>query len=185
MSDAAAKRRARQTVVNLILALAACLGIVLIMILGVPRDDSMRITKVDYKSVAAEVKNSTGLEVAAPAIDQGWWSNAARWQDKPADGVRNWHVGFVSPKNKYVSVDEAFGANPTWLAQRTKDYLLVETITTYGNWTLQKFEGQTESKKGQQLSAWTEENGHLVILSGTASLEEFKKFAKALELPGF
>ena len=53
MSDAAAQRRARQTVINLGLSLAATLGIVLALVLIVPRDDSNRIQPVDFKGIAA------------------------------------------------------------------------------------------------------------------------------------
>ncbi|MEY4981103.1 MAG: hypothetical protein RL174_441, partial [Actinomycetota bacterium] len=45
--DAAAKRRAKQTVINLLLSLAATLGIVIVTVLAVPRDDSNRIQPVD------------------------------------------------------------------------------------------------------------------------------------------
>jgi hypothetical protein len=78
-SDAAAKRRAKQTVINLALSLGASLGIVLVLILIVPRDDSNRIQPVDFTSIAMEAEVSSGKEIVAPQLPQGWWSNSARW----------------------------------------------------------------------------------------------------------
>ena len=119
--DAAAKRRARQTVNNLVLALIASLGIMLAIVLIVPRDDSNRIQKVDYKSIAAEASSSSGKQIVAPELPDGWWANSARWSPKPVDGVQNWYVGFVGPKNQYVGLTQAFGINPTWLALQLKN----------------------------------------------------------------
>ena len=119
--DAAAKRRARQTVNNLVLALIASLGIMLAIVLIVPRDDSNRIQKVDYMSIAAEASASSGKQIVAPELPDGWWANSARWSPKPVDGVQNWYVGFVGPKNQYVGLTQAFGINPTWLALQLKN----------------------------------------------------------------
>ena len=47
MSDSAARHRARQTVINLILALGASIGLVVTLVLIVPRDDSNRIKEID------------------------------------------------------------------------------------------------------------------------------------------
>jgi hypothetical protein len=118
--DAAAKRRAKQTVNNLVLALLASLGVMLAIILVVPRDDSNRIQPVDYKGIAAEAAASSGQQILAPELPEDWWSNSARWSPKPADGVQNWYAGFVGPQNQYIGLTQAFGINPTWLAFQLK-----------------------------------------------------------------
>ncbi|MEY3846861.1 MAG: hypothetical protein RJA66_1128 [Actinomycetota bacterium] len=119
--DAAAKRRAKQTVNNLVLALLASLGVMLALVLVVPRDDSNRIQSVDYKAIAAEAQASSGQQIIAPELPADWWSNSARWTAKPADGVQNWYSGFVGPKNQYIGLTQAFGINPTWLAFQLKN----------------------------------------------------------------
>ena len=55
MSDSAAKHRAKQTVRNLLLSLLVSLGLVVAIVLGVPRDDSNLIQEVDYIAIASEV----------------------------------------------------------------------------------------------------------------------------------
>lgn len=112
--DAAAKRRARQTVRNLLLSLIACAGLVLALVLIVPRDDSSRIQRVDYKSIAAEVQSSTGLDILVPNLPKGWWCNKATWTGKSPDGVKTWYLGLIGPNNQYVGLTQGFDVNPTW-----------------------------------------------------------------------
>ena len=190
--DAAAKRRARQTVINLLLALAATLGIVLVIVAAVPRDNKSLLQKVDYKSVVADVNQSTGLYVPAPEkLPEGWWVNSARFNSKPADGVRTWHIGFVGPKNQFIGVDVGYGANLTWLAQQTKDYLANGDGHPIGRELgLQTYSGQTDATKGQTLWVYTqvamgpgvtaETATDFIIVNATASQAEVAQFANLL-----
>ena len=102
-------------------SLLVTLSLTVVIVLLVPRDDSNRIQPVDYKSIAAEAAASSGQQILAPELPEGWWSNSARWSPKPADGVQNWYVGFVGPKNQYIGLTQAFGINPTWLAFQLKN----------------------------------------------------------------
>lgn len=184
--DAAAKRRARQTLINLALALAATVAVALVMIMITPRDDSNLIKPVDYVSVAADVSKSASVDVTIPhSLPKGWWANAARFNDAPSDGVKTWHVGFVGPKNQYLGIDEGFNTNPTWVAQFTRDYEVWHSAMQPASKevTLAKFSGVTEKTKGQLL--WIFQTTSLkttttVILSGTASEAEFAQFAVLL-----
>jgi hypothetical protein len=186
--DAAAKRRARQTVINLSLALAATVAVALVMIMITPRDDSNLIKPVDYVSVAADVKANTGVDVILPSnTPKGWWSNSARFNNAPSDGVKYWHVGFVGENNQYVGIDQGFNTNPTWIAQQTRDYLAIGEAKPIGREVgLQKYAGQTDKTKGQQLWLYTlapmtpKAVSSVVIISGTGDEKEFALFADLL-----
>jgi hypothetical protein len=147
--DAAAKRRAKQTVNNLVLALLASLGVMLALVLVVPRDDSNRIQSVDYKAIAAEAQASSGQQIIAPELPAGWWSNSARWTAKPADGVQNWYSGFVGPKNQYIGLTQAFGINPTWLAFQLKNSAKTGTQAV-GDKTWDVYEALERGEDGQR-----------------------------------
>ena len=135
--SSAAKHRARQTLINLLLALAASVGIALALVMVVPRDDSNLIKPVDYKAIAESVSTSSGMRVLAPAeLPVGWWSNSARWSGTTADGVQEWHIGFVGPKNQYIGVDQAFNTNPTWIVQKLTEFKLVAEPQTVGDYTI-------------------------------------------------
>jgi len=181
--DAAAKRRARQTVTNLILALVASLGIMLAIVLIVPRDDTSRIQPVDYKSIAADAQSSSGKQVVAPELPAGWWANSARWSEKPADGVQNWYTGFVGPKNQYIGLTQAFGINPTWLAFQVKDAVKTGTqaIDAY-TWDI--YEAQMPSsppKTKDYMMVLKYNTSDVAIIYGVAKPQDFVEIAKAIQ----
>lgn len=181
--DAAAKRRARQTVNNLVLALVASLGIMIAIVLIVPRDDSNRIQSVDYKSIAAEAHASSDKQIVAPVLPDGWWSNSARWSPKPADGVQNWYVGFVGPKNQYIGLTQAFGINPTWLAFQLKNSAKTGTQAV-GNFTWDIYEAIEPSdppKTKDFMMVLNYNKTDTAIIYGVAKPQDFVVLAEAIQ----
>ena len=181
--DAAAKRRARQTVNNLLLALIASLGIMIAIILVVPRDDSNRIQPVDYKSIAAEAHASSGKQIVSPDLPAGWWSNSARWSPKPADGVQNWYAGFVGPKNQYIGLTQAFGINPTWLAFQLKNSAKTGS-QAIGSYTWDIYEATEPSnppKTKDFMMVLNYNQQDTVIIYGVAKPQDFVEIGKAIQ----
>lgn len=177
--DSAAKHRAKQTVINLVLSLVACLGIVIVTVLAVPRDDSNRIKPVDYVAAAETAEASSSLILIAPTLPEGWWANQAKWNAVASDGVKVWKVGFVGPKNQYVGVTQGFAVNPTWTAMQTLGYEPdTDAPAVSPNWTKWKPGKNTDGDP----YLWTlESNGDLVVLSATAIPEEISVIAKLIE----
>jgi len=177
--DSAAKHRANQTVINLLLSLAATLGIVVVTILAVPRDDSNRIQPVDYRAAVAQAEASSGRDIIAPELPQGWWSNRAKWRGTAADGVQFFESGYVGPKNQYVRVIQAFEVNPTWVALASKDFKPnSEASETNPNWT--KWISTDEESADPYL--WTiEYQGNFLSLNGGYE-NDIAKFASAIEM---
>lgn len=177
--DAAAKRRAKQTVINLLLSLAATLGIVIVTVLAVPRDDSNRIQPVDYKTAVSQAESASGLDILAPELPQGWWSNRAKWRGATADGVRYFETGFVGPKNQYVRLVQAFAVNPTWVALASKDFK-PNTNSAVENETWTKWISTNEESADPYL--WTlESDGQFISLNGGYEAD-IAKFAKVIEM---
>ena len=183
--DSAAVRRARQTLINLMLALGASVGILLTFMMVVPRDDSNRIQPVDYISIAQDVRASTQIDVIAPApIPAGWWANNARWRDTTADGVNYWLVGFVGPNNQFVGITQAFETNLTWLSLKLVDFEIVDEFKTNDEFTLTEYRGRAEDKSGEKLWIYTtKDSNDAVLISGTASRAEFAQFFELANLP--
>ncbi len=177
--DSAAKHRAKQTLRNLILSLIACLGLVLAIVLIVPRDDSNRIQQVGYKASAAQAASASGEEILAPEIPQGWWANRTNWVANPADGVAYWKVGFVGPKNQWIGMTQAFEVNPTWIALLSKNHLPnTESQVGFENWTKWVLAEGSEGEK----TLWTlERDGNLVALTGSGTEAEFGALGTSIE----
>ncbi len=177
--ERAAKHRAKQTVINLVLSLVACLGIVVVTVLAVPRDDSNRIKPVDYVATALAAEESSKLDLVAPTLPTGWWANQAKWNETAADGVKVWKVGFVGPKNQYVGVVQGFGVNPTWVALQTVNFE-PDTESTAKNNTWTKWKPGKNTDADPHL--WTlEKDGDFIAMSSTATDAELDEFAALLE----
>lgn len=178
--DSAAKHRAKQTVINLVLALVATLGIVLVTVLVVPRDDSNRIKPVDYLSAAASAEESSKLNIAAPAdLPEGWWANQAKWSETAADGVKVWKVGFVGPQNQYVGITQAFDVNPTWVALALDGFEKYEyAFGTSEKWAFYQPDKNTDADP----YLWVlEKDGNFIALKSTAKPIELEEFAFLIE----
>jgi hypothetical protein len=177
MTDAAAQRRARQTVINLALSLAATLGIVLLLVLIVPRDDSNRIKPVDYKDIAAGAVETTGLPLIVPETPgDGWWSNSAKIRTSPTDGTAaSWTAGFVGPNNEFIGFSQTFTTNPTWLALQLSEK--TQTGTYDESWQI--FEATKPSKpaKTRDYILVMNEGQDTVLVYGTAQPQVIQSFA--------
>lgn len=176
MSDSAAKHRAKQTVRNLILSLIVSIGLMAAIVLGVPRDDSNRVNPVDYTQIAMEAQESLKQPVLAPKIPTDWWSNGARLENEL--DVQTWYLGFVTPDNQFIGMNQAFESNPSWLA-----------LTLQGNWQ----DGEVEVE-GRTWQIWPtlspsnppgtkeyamvhEYEGSAVVIFGTAQESDFLTLA--------
>lgn len=183
MSDAAAKRRARQTVNNLALSLLATLGIVLVLVLIVPRDDSSRIPHVDYHQVAQDAATSSGLPVIAPNPGSGWWANKATWATGSADGIDTFEVGLVSPINHYIAFKQGFGTNPTWVALQLVGSLQTETITSSGiEWQVWRSVEKHDPAKSKDYVLVATIGNDTAMIYGTADQAEFDTFRNAVSI---
>ena len=186
MSDQKAKeRRAKQTVNNLLLSLLATAGLVLVIVLIVPRDDSSRIPHVNYTAIAEKAATSSHHHILAPKLPAGWWSNKATWLENPVDAVPRFESGFVGPKNQYLGMTQAFGVNPTWLALTLKDVVLEKNFSNSGSstiWAIYKSPVVHNPVKTRDV-IWIANNGpDSVMIYGDANAEEFTNFTKAIEL---
>ena len=110
--------RQRQTVTNLIYALVVSLGIVLVLVLIVPRNDKPRDFSVDNAQVAAEAQPQYTTHLAVPSLPEGWVSNGAEIRRSP-DGVTEWYTGFVVNEGDkpvgFAAVSQGINANDTWV----------------------------------------------------------------------
>lgn len=184
MSDAAAQRRARQTVINLALSLLATLGLVLAIVLMVPRDDTSKIQHVDYVAIARDAAKSSNFKIIAPDLPRGWWSNSASWAAKPADTVPAFTAGFVGPKNEYIGIIQGFGGNPTWLALKLQGDELTGAIPAKdsGHWDVYtSIEKHDPVKDWDYVRVLTIKPNEYVILFGNASTKDFDLLASSIE----
>ena len=183
MSDAAAKRRARQTLINLLLSLGATIGVMLVLILAVPRDDSNRVQAVDYRELAARAASQAPGPLLVPAIPVDWYSNSARFRSATQDGVATWYAGFVGPNSEFIALTQGFDVNQTWLQIQLEANKPTEEVVL-GNSTWEIFESTKENnpQKSKDFLMVLEYDSNAVLVYGVAPREQLEEFATQLSL---
>lgn len=174
-----AERRAKQTVRNLVFSLLATLGVVVLVVLGVPRDDSSLIQRIDYLAVANEAEASLGKSVLAPTVPQSWWSNAARMEKQL--GLDVWYVGFVTDENQFIAINQAFEANPSWEADVLAGNALAGTVEIAGLiWEIYPTQSPSDPPGTKELAMLLRDEASTVVIYGTAPDSDFEILAEAI-----
>ena len=174
-----AERRAKQTIRNLIFSMLATLGVVALIYLGVPRDDSSLIQRIDYVSVSQEAEVSLGLEVIAPPIPSSWWSNAARVEKQL--GLDAWYVGFVTGDNEFLGLNQTFASNPSWEADFLAGNKLSGSELVGGlSWELYPTKMPSDPPGTKEFAMLHRAENFTVVIYGTAEKADFLLLAEAI-----
>jgi len=179
--DAARRsRREHQTAFNLVLALLASLGIVLVLVAVVVRPDQSVDRTVDYQRIAADAK-VPGVTLAAPDLPDGFTSNRADFQDKTSDGVRVWTVGLVTPDRQYIGLQQGIGANASWVSNQLDQKPPTGDRTIGGTkWTVYDRRDEGKDAGNHAYSLVTVLDRNTIVLSGTADDRSFTTVAEAV-----
>jgi hypothetical protein len=170
------KHRANQTLLNLVLATAASLGIVAFLFAVVVRPAAAPPEPVDYISVAQAA--DADVPLAAPVVPVDWYANAARLRTE--FGVTTWYVGFITAEEGFIALNQGLGANVSWVNAEL-DGREATGDTRIGGLDWQVYDHRDRDDAGNYAYALvTELDGSTVVLHGTASDAEFESLAASI-----
>ncbi len=182
IAEARRKRRANQTVRNLIGSLVASLAIVLFLVLVVVRPEPTPLS-IDYLAAAAEAEASLGTTVIAPIVPPTW--NANRAELAGSGGIDEWTIGFITANNTFLGLVQGFTDEQSWLQDALRDPGEGESVLIAGvEWQRYDRRG-VESAGLREIALVTSTADSTVVLYGTASDADLEvlAFAVAAELP--
>ncbi|WP_245984926.1 DUF4245 domain-containing protein [Streptomyces tateyamensis] len=167
-------RRGRQTVRDMVLSMAAVMGVALVAYLTIPHSGNGDPVKVvDYSAALASAKRAAPYPVLAPqGLPQQWRATSVTYRKDPA-GHAGWHLGFVTPDGKYASVEQT-DAPP--------NDLLKTVVTGYAPDGGSTIDGRSWTRyQGDHYRGVTETSGSATTLvAGSASYPELEQLAQAL-----
>ena len=179
MSLTPAQRRAKQTIRNLVLSLIVSVGLVAAIYLGVPRDDTNRITPVDYQSISISASDSLGRQALSPEIPSDWWANAARLETTL--GVVSWYVGFVTEDNQYLGLSQAFDSNTSWESSLLSNNFQDGQIELSGLiWEIWPTINPSSPPGTTEYALLHRMDKSVVVIYGTATSSDFEQLARAI-----
>ena len=177
-AETSRKHRANQTLLNLVVALVGSLLVVVFLVAVVVRPAPAPTEGIDYAAVAAEAQGATDEQLLSPVLPPDWSANDARFQEKQQ--VLTWYVGFLTPGEQYIGLDQGISANETWQAALLDDAAETGSVTIDGvDWTVYDQRG-TSDAGNFAYSLATTRGDSTVLLHGTASDEEFVLLATAI-----
>ncbi|CAN5334169.1 hypothetical protein BH09ACT5_BH09ACT5_18840 [soil metagenome] len=172
------RHRANQTLLNLVVALIGSLALVLLLVTVVVRPAPAPTEGVDYATVATQAQPEAAAPLLSPVLPPGWSANDARFGT--AQQVPTWYIGFLTPGEQYIGLDQGIGANPTWQAALLDNARETGAVTYEGvEWTV--YDRRAAGDPGNYAYSLAATHGDsTVLLHGTASDEEFALLATAI-----
>ncbi|WP_111719244.1 DUF4245 domain-containing protein [Homoserinimonas sp. OAct 916] len=165
--------RARQTPNNLVLSLLATVGVVILIVLIVPRGDQDHMPDVDYAQVASQAQTSVAETLFVPALPENWTANVAALRTG-ADDVLNWQIGLLTPSVEYIALKQGLDASPTWLAAELPTLQVTGEETVDGvTWQVYDNRAASKGEGNLQFAVSTVTASSILVLHGTASDQEF------------
>lgn len=172
--------RSRKTINNLVYSLLVTLGLVLAIYFLVPRAEGDPNWNIDYVGQSEVASQSLGRELLVPAMPEQWRANAAELRNANNDKVTSWYIGFITPQDKFIAYNEAFNADPTWIAGVVKDFPATgETVIDGVTWTI--YDNRDYDSAGNvEYAMVATVSDTTVVLYGTADTAEFELLATSI-----
>lgn len=173
-----AAKREMGTLWGMVISMVLILAVVLAWMALVPRVSGISQPAVDVSAVASQVRQETSWGISQPRLPAGWKATSVRFA--PAgDGLRTWHVGYLSPDGNYVSIDQTKGATDDWVSAQTSHGKAQGTMSAAGRTWRKLSSGATIQRS--LVSRGSGSGDLTTVLSGTASYTQLAQFAQTLE----
>lgn len=172
--------RQRKTINNLVLSLLVTVGVVLLIFFAVPRAENTPNWQVDYVAQSKNAEAALGKKLLVPAMPPSWKANAAELRANKAEGITSWYIGFITPTNQYIGYEEAFGANPTWVANTLKKLPSTGKVVIDGRTWTEYNNRSTEGAGNAAYALVTTAGDRTIVLYGTGSNAEFQALATSI-----
>ena len=173
-----ARSRGRGSALDMVRSMAVIVGIVALLVLIVPRPNSVPQPTVDVAAAATGAEQRLGFTPAVPVgLPEGWVPRAANLQDGQ-DGVPTWHLAYVTPSERFAGIQQA--ANPTgnWEDRQVTSGHPTGTVQVAGDsWVVR-------SRTDRGITSWVlRKPGLTTVVTGNASEAELRALAEAVPPP--
>jgi uncharacterized protein DUF4245 len=172
------RARSSRSVADMIRSLVVVGGVVVILVLIVPRPSAVTQPPVDVAGIAQGAQSGAGFTLSVPAdLPAEWHATSARLLDG-TDNVRTWHAGYQTADAQYAAVEQAKNVTAVWLRANTQGGDPVGTTTVAGaTWT------QYLHQNRLQRTLLYVHGSVTTLVTGTASWADLTTLAARLRPP--
>lgn len=177
-AERSAAYRRSQNFRNLLIALAVTLGVVAIVIFGVPRGDAPERPVIDVEGIAETAADAYDRPVLVADVPSTWGVNRA---DISPSSPPSWTVVYTPPDNEnYITLVQGFDADETWAAQELGGARIDETTTIAGiEWDVYAL-GPAQDSRNILYAIGTNAGDDHVVLFGSAPAETTADLAELI-----
>lgn len=145
------------------------------VVLIAPRRHYEAVRVIDYSGDLAAARTHAPYHVLAPeGLPDGWRATSVRYATK--DGATMWHLGFISPADEYVGIEQSDGPAELWIRQQTHGGRVESRVPINGqDWTV-RYQPDKELR-----SLAITQDGVTTVVAGLASVPTLTELAGALE----
>ena len=160
---------------SMVLSMAVVLGIVVGLLLLLPRVNSVTQPPVDVTLGVRAASSQLQFTPSAPTgLPEGWRATSVRTTRSTAE-VLMWHVGYQTPSQQYAAVQQGQDAPDEWVRAQTNRAPVVGAQDVAGaRWT--RYARQDKLQNSLVLR-----HGKLTtVVTGTAGFDELERLAASL-----
>jgi hypothetical protein len=177
-AEASRVYRSSQTTRNLIAALLVTLGIVLVIVLAVPRGDLPERAPIDVAAVAQDVDAARGIDVVVPAVPADWGVNVAAVE---SGDITQWTIVYALPsETDFIRVAQGFGADQAWASRKLRGASPTGTVFIDGI-VWDRYEIADPASTGNVTAAIGTQSGEdHILVYGAATTDDLELVAASL-----
>ncbi|MFF2022418.1 DUF4245 domain-containing protein [Streptomyces sp. NPDC058171] len=171
---AGASRLGKQSVRNMVLSLSVAVLFAGFIWLFLPHDgDKDPVLKsIDYRVELVTAQRAAPYPVAAPkGLDDEWRPTSVRYRGHQS---HHWHLGFRSPDNRYVAVEQSTEKPRTFVERVTRGARDTGATQAVDGTTWRKYEGERYDALVRT------EDGATTVVLGSASFTRLGMMAGSL-----
>lgn len=156
--------------VNMIIAILACLAVVVVILFIAPQPNVDPDRVVDYQGIAEQSEGNADFDLIVPQIPSGWSSNEATLDRLHDSEYTSWYMSFIGPQDQWVSIEQA-KASENWAKKRVEDSTAAESVTVGGlEYQIYRADDAKEH--------WVTNKGDVyVVITATAAPDTINSFA--------
>ena len=167
--------RRRASYQSMLISLAVVVGIVCVLLLLVPRVNSVTQPPLDVGLGARAASAQLPFPPSVPTgLPDGWRATSVRTARSTA-GVLMWHVGYQTPSEQYAAVQQGQDAPADWIRAQTNRAPVTGTQLVAGErWTRyarqDKLQNSLVLKRGRLTT----------VVTGTSEFDELARLVESL-----
>jgi hypothetical protein len=167
--------KGKQTVRDMVLSMAAVGGVVAVIYVFIPHDDSLDpVRREDYTVELQTARRAAPYPVAAPeGLPRTWTATSVRYDGASENGA-HWHLGFLDSERQYVAVEQGDSKASKFIDEVSQGAERTNRSERIGGETWQRYQG------GEYDALVLESDQATTVVTGTASWENLTRMAAAL-----